>query len=156
MNPRSLRRELIFQLVETSRVMRAYVDQRARQRGTTRAQWGVISRLRRNEGMSQSELAELLDIQPISVTRMIDRLQQQNLVERRPDAQDRRAYRLYLTDEGRALAAGLDPLRQEIADHLLASVEDETITGLLGALAHIREQARPAGSEPHSAEETAA
>lgn len=156
MVPRSLRRELIFQLVETSRLMRGHVDRRARQRGTTRAQWGVLTRLRRNEGMRQAELADILDIQPISVTRMIDRLEQQNLVERRPDASDRRAYRLYLTSGGHALVEELDPLRQDIADHLLAMVDDAAITTMLATLASIREQARPADGEAPSAIETAA
>ncbi|KRE17514.1 hypothetical protein ASE63_13130 [Bosea sp. Root381] len=136
--------------------MRGHVDQRARQRGTTRAQWGVLSRLRRNEGMRQAELADILDIQPISVTRMVDRLEQQNLVERRPDPADRRAYRLYLTSEGLTLVDELDPLRQDIADNLLAIVDDATITTMLTALASIREQARPTASETAPAIETTA
>lgn len=139
---RSLRREVTFQLVETARLMRSHVDQRARQCGTTRAQWGVLSRLRRNEGMTQAQLADSLDIQPISVTRMIDRLEGQRLVERRPAPGDRRAYLLHLTSEGRTLVDGLDPLRQAIADHLLAGVDDATIPLVLEALACIREQAR--------------
>ncbi|PTM39789.1 MarR family transcriptional regulator [Bosea sp. 124] len=156
MKTRPLRREMIFQLVETARLMRGHIDQRARQRGTTRAQWGVLSRLRRNEGMRQAELADILDIQPISVTRMIDRLAQQNLVERRPDPSDRRAHRLYLTSEGLALVDDLDPLRQDIADHLLAMVDDTTIATMLAGLASIRERARPTDSETLPAIETAA
>jgi MarR family transcriptional regulator for hemolysin len=82
---RPLKRELTFQLVETARLLRTYVDQRARQHGTTRAQWGVLSRLRRQEGLNQAALAEQLDLQPISLARLLDRLEQQKLVERRPD-----------------------------------------------------------------------
>lgn len=156
MKERSLRRELIFQLVETARLMRGHVDSRAREHGTTRSQWGVLSRLRRNEGMKQAELAEVLDIQPISVTRMIDRLAQQGLVERRPDPSDRRAYLLYLTGPGRALVDGLDPVRQQIADHLLGGVEDEALTGVLAVLGTIRERARPIQGEPMPVAETAA
>lgn len=139
---RPLRRELIFQLVETSRMLRTHVDQRARQHGTTRAQWGVMTRLRRQEGLNQAALAELMDLQPISLARLLDRLQGQNLIERREDPADRRAYRLYLTPAGRALVDELDDLRTAIAQELLGGVDDEVILAALTALAAIREQTR--------------
>ncbi len=139
---RPLRRELVFQLVETSRLLRTYVEQRARQHGTTRAQWGVMSRLRRQEGLNQAALAEQMDLQPISLARLLDRLQNQNLVERREDPSDRRAYRLFLTPEGRALVDELDPVRSEIAQDVLGEAEEDAILSALGTLAMIREQIR--------------
>ncbi|MCU4181984.1 MarR family winged helix-turn-helix transcriptional regulator [Bosea sp. BH3] len=139
---RPLRREFIFQLVETSRLLRTYVDQRARQHGTTRAQWGVMTRLRRQEGLNQASLAELMDLQPISLARLLDRLQNQNLIERRQDPADRRAYRLHLTPTGRALVDDLDEVRTEIAQDLLGGVDEEAILAALGALATIRDQTR--------------
>lgn len=140
---RPLRREFMFQLVETSRLLRTYVDQRARQHGTTRAQWGVMARLRRQEGLNQAALAEQMDLQPISLARLLDRLQRQNLIERREDPADRRAYRLYLTPEGRALVDDLDQVRTAIAQEVLGSVEESSILAALEALAAIREQTRP-------------
>jgi DNA-binding MarR family transcriptional regulator len=139
---RPLRREFMFQLVETSRLLRTYVDQRARQHGTTRAQWGVLARLRRQEGLNQAALAELMDLQPISLARLLDRLQDQNLIERREDPGDRRAYRLYLTPVGRGLVDELDAVRTEIAQEVLAGVDDNAILAALDALAAIREQTR--------------
>lgn len=139
---RPLRREFMFQLVETSRLLRTYVDQRARQHGTTRAQWGVMSRLRRQEGLNQAALAEQMDLQPISLARLLDRLQGQNLIERREDPADRRAYRLYLTPEGRALVDDLDDVRTAIAQEVLGSVEEQSIVSALETLAAIREQTR--------------
>lgn len=139
---RPLRREFMFQLVETSRLLRTYVDQRARQHGTTRAQWGVMSRLRRQEGLNQAALAEQMDLQPISLARLLDRLQGQNLIERREDPADRRAYRLYLTPEGRALVDDLDQVRTEIAQEVLGAVEEQSIVSALETLATIREQTR--------------
>lgn len=139
---RPLRREFMFQLVETSRLLRTYVDQRARQHGTTRAQWGVLARLRRQEGLNQAALAELMDLQPISLARLLDRLQGQNLIERREDPADRRAYRLYLTPAGRALVDELDEVRTEIAQEVLGGVNDASILAALDALAAIREQTR--------------
>jgi len=139
---RPIRREFMFQLVETSRLLRTYVDQRARQHGTTRAQWGVMSRLRRQEGLNQAALAEQMDLQPISLARLLDRLQGQRLIERREDPADRRAYRLYLTPEGRALVDDLDEVRTAIAQEVLGSVEEQSIVSALETLAAIREQTR--------------
>lgn len=139
---RPLRRELTFQLVETARLLRTHVDQRAREHGTTRAQWGVLGRLRRQEGLNQVSLAEQLDMQPISVARLIDRLEDQKLVERRPDPRDRRAHLLHLTPQGRALVDGLDGLRSEIATDLLGDVEEDAIRTALETLATVRERIR--------------
>ena len=105
-NP-AVRREILFQITDVARAMRTYVDQRAREHGMTRAQWGVLLRLERQEGMMQAEMAEALEIQPISVARLIDRLCSQELVERRPHPSDRRANCLYLTDKGRSHAVQL-------------------------------------------------
>ncbi|WP_199084664.1 MarR family transcriptional regulator [Bosea sp. ASV33] len=139
---RPLRRELVFQLVETSRLLRTYVEQRARQHGTTRAQWGVMSRLRRQEGLNQAALADQMDLQPISLARLLDRLQNQNLIERREDPTDRRAYRLYLTTEGRSLVDDLDAVRTDIAHEVLGDVDETSILSALETLSAIREQTR--------------
>lgn len=139
---RPLKRELTFQLVETARLLRAYVDQRAHQHGTTRAQWGVLGRLRRQEGLNQVALAEQLDIQPISVGRLLDRLEQQKLVERRPDPNDRRAYLLHLTPDGRALVDDLDTVRGEIAGEVLDGVDEAAIMTTLETLAAVSERIR--------------
>ncbi|MBN9456479.1 MAG: MarR family transcriptional regulator [Bosea sp.] len=139
---RPLRRELMFQLVETSRLMRTYVDQRAREHGTTRAQWGVLSRLRRQEGLNQAALAEQMDLQPISLARLLDRLQSQDLIERRENPADRRAYLLYLTTGGRRLVDDLDDVRGAIAGELLGDVGDDAVLSALETLGMIRERVR--------------
>ena len=95
--PTNPKREVLFQLADVARALRTYVDQCARRHGMTRAQWGVLLRLERQEGMTQAEMADALEIQPISLVRLIDRLCEQKLVERRPHPSDRRANRLYLT-----------------------------------------------------------
>ncbi|MBX9910108.1 MAG: MarR family transcriptional regulator [Beijerinckiaceae bacterium] len=149
--PRPLKRELMFQLVETARLLRTYVDQRARQNGTTRAQWGVLARLRRQEGLNQAALAEQLEMQPISLARLIDRLEGQALVERRADPRDRRAYLLHLTPDGRQLVDDLDALRGDIAGEVLDGIEETAIKTALETLAAIRERTRtekPARSLP--------
>ena len=139
---RPLRRELMFQLVETSRLMRTYVDQRAREHGTTRAHLCVLSRLRRQEGLNQAALAEQMDLQPISLARLLDRLQSQDLIERRENPADRRAYLLYLTTGGRRLVDDLDDVRGAIAGELLGDVGDDAVLSALETLGMIRERVR--------------
>src|ERR1700704_876558 len=120
--PVNFRREVLFQLSDVARTMRTYIDQRAREHGMTRAQWGALARLERQEGMTQAEMAETLEIQPISLVRLIDRLCLHGLVERRPHPRDRRANRLYLTEKGHATLASFTPLGKEIANEVLASI----------------------------------
>src|SRR6478736_360237 len=93
----STERDLAFLLSDTARLLRTCADQEARRFGMTRAQWAVLFRLQRNEGLKQSELADLLEVQPITLTRLIDRLCENGLIERRSDPNDRRAKRLFLT-----------------------------------------------------------
>jgi DNA-binding MarR family transcriptional regulator len=144
---RPLKRELVFQLVETSRQLRTYVDHRARENGTTRAQWGVLARLRRVEGLKQAALAEMLEMQPISLTRLVDRLEGQGLVERRADPGDRRARLLHLTPPGRALVDELDELRASIAGEVLNGVDDAAMAATLTTLATVRERLRSPAAE---------
>src|SRR5258708_25200050 len=92
-----LKRQLVAQLVESSRLLRNYIDHRAKGRGTTRAQWIVLFRLRQQEGLSQVDLAEVLELQPISLVRLLDRLVEHGLLERRPDPRGSRANQLILT-----------------------------------------------------------
>src|ERR1700761_6333977 len=132
------KRQLVTQLVESSRILRNYVDQRAKERGTTRAQWVVLFRLRTQEGLSQVDLAEVLELQPISLVRLLDRLVEQGLLERRHDPNDRRANRLFLTASGKQLVDDLDSLRDGIADDVTKNLTPEAIETSLGALGQIK------------------
>jgi MarR family transcriptional regulator for hemolysin len=85
-------------LSDISRIMRKRFDRRARELGLTRAQWRVLSRLRMHQGINQTTLADLIEIEPITLARHIDRLQEKGWVERRSDPNDRRAWLLYLDD----------------------------------------------------------
>jgi MarR family transcriptional regulator, transcriptional regulator for hemolysin len=145
---RSHKRELVFQLVETARLLRTHIDQRARRHGTTRAQWGVLARLRRGDGQTQVALADAMEMQPISLGRLIDKLEMQDFVERRPDPKDRRAYRLHITPAGRSFVDGLDALRQEIAEEVVADEHEAAIATALSVLAGIRERVHLAATEP--------
>src|SRR4051812_49444904 len=137
-----LKRQLIAQLVESSRLLRNYIDHRAKGRGTTRAQWIVLFRLWQQEGLSQVDLADVLELQPISLVRLLDRLVEHGLLERRPDPQDRRANRLFLTRAGRQLVDDLDTLRDSIAADLLQDISTQALETGLDVLRDIKERVK--------------
>src|SRR5271155_2055154 len=140
-----LKRQLIAQLVESSRLLRNYIEHRAKGRGTTRAQWIVLFRLRAQEGLSQADLAEVLELPPISLVRLLDRLVEHGLLERQPDPRDRRANRLFLTERGRQLVDDLDSLRDQIAETVLEHVPSESIQASLETLREIKDRIKGLG-----------
>ena len=143
-----LKRQLIAQLVESSRLPRNYIDHRAKARGTTRAQWIVLFRLRDQEGLSQVDLADVLELQPISLVRLLDRLVEHGLLERRHDPKDRRANRLFLTPRGRQLVDDLDSLRNAIATDVLQDVPADALQTSLGTLRDIKERIKKLSEPP--------
>jgi MarR family transcriptional regulator for hemolysin len=143
-----LKKQFIFQLVESSRLLRNYIDQRAKTRGTTRAQWIVLFRLREQEGLSQVDLADVLELQPISLVRLLDRLVEHGLVERRSDPRDRRANRLFLTKAGRQLADDLDSLRDDIATDVLQGIPAAALETSLKALHSVKDRIKTPAEPP--------
>ncbi|MGE3150870.1 MAG: MarR family winged helix-turn-helix transcriptional regulator [Pseudorhodoplanes sp.] len=146
-------RELSFLINDVARLIRTYADQRARQFGMTRAQWAVLVRLQVVEGLKQSELAEMLDIQPITLTRLLDRLCANGLIERRPCPDDRRANRLYLTPAAAPIIKRLGELGEDLMSTVLAGIDKPTVALMLTQLgiakANLRRaiQNRPAEPE---------
>jgi MarR family transcriptional regulator, transcriptional regulator for hemolysin len=136
--PLSPARELGFALHDVARLLRTYSDQRARELGTTRAQWAVLSRLQRCEGVKQNELAEALDLAPITLGRLIDKLTAAGLVERRDDAADRRANRLYLTEKAAPTLVSLGALAEDVMGRALDGLDQETVRTLTDGLKTIR------------------
>jgi MarR family transcriptional regulator for hemolysin len=104
----------------------------------------VLARLDRFEGLKQAELAEMLDLQPISLTRLLDGLAENGLIERRPDPEDRRAKRLYLTPGARPLLARLSELGEDLMETALAGLQPADVNGLLAHLATVKENLRQA------------
>ena len=151
MLPRSLNREFCFSINDVARMIRTYADQEARQFGITRAQWVVLVRLDRFEGLKQSELADMLDLQPITLTRLLDRLSASGLIERRADPNDRRANRLYLTPAARPLLEQLGELGEELMTTALAGVDRDSIERMVAQLATVKENLRQAIAQREAA-----
>src|SRR6202162_4127836 len=137
-------REFAFTLNDVARLLRTYADHRASEFGVARAQWAVMARLDRQEGLKQSELAEMLDLQPITLTRLLDRLGDSGLIERRPDPQDRRAKRLFLTPAARPLLERLGGLAEELMSTALAGIDRPTVRLMLANLSIAKENLRHA------------
>lgn len=151
-----LKRQLVAQLIETSRLLRNHIDQRAKERGTTRAQWIVLFRLRQQEGLTQVDLADVLELQPISLVRLLDRLVDHKLLERKPDPKDRRANRLFLTPKGRKLVDDLDSLRDAIAVDVLRDIPESTVESTLNALVEMKERIKTGPEIPAEADQAKA
>src|SRR3974390_461208 len=152
MSKMPLQREIGFNIMDVARMLKTYADQLARQFGISRAQWSVLVRLDRSEGLKQSELAEMLDLQPITLTRLLDRLSENGLIERRADPDDRRAKRLFLTPAARPLLERLGDLGEDLMATALAGVAPESVQHMVAQLAVVKENLRQAiqrrGSDP--------
>jgi MarR family transcriptional regulator for hemolysin len=151
MLPRTLNRELAFTLNDVARMLKTYADHKAAQLGITRAQWVVLARLDRFEGLKQSELAEMLDLQPITLTRLLDRLCENGLIERRSDPNDRRAKRLFLTAAARPMLERLGDLGEELMSTALAGVGRESVEQMVAQLATVKENLRGAIQQKNAA-----
>jgi MarR family transcriptional regulator for hemolysin len=144
MTHRTKNREMLFMISDVGRLLRTYADQKARRFGHTRAQWAVLLRLERREGLKQSDLAEDLDVQPITLTRLVDRLCESGLIERRADPNDRRAKLLYLTPAARPLLDRISQQVEDIANTVLAGLDSNAIESVLSKLGLARENLKQA------------
>lgn len=125
-----------FLLRDNSRFMKvAFTD---RVSGLTQAQWGALAQLSRHEGLNQVGLADLLEVQPITVARLIDKLVSLGVVERRPDPNDRRAQQLFLTEKAQPLLNQMWEAGDEILDEAYAGFSDEERTAFIDMLVRMR------------------
>src|SRR3984957_10856388 len=138
----------LFTLGELQRLVRAYADKQAARYGITRAQWAVLAKVERNEGMKQTELAEQMEMQPITLTRLIDKLCDNGWIERRSDDSDRRVNRLYLRKAARPLLGKLSGLRSELTATALVGINPSDAHRLLTQLETIKENVRNAIQNP--------
>jgi DNA-binding MarR family transcriptional regulator len=127
-----------FLLHDIARLMRKRFDARVRNSGLTRAQWQVLMVLSRHEGGNQAALADILDLEPITVGRLIDRMEEAGWVERRPDASDRRAHRLYITERARPMMVQLEAVGDKLIGEAFSGLTERERESLLDLLVRIR------------------
>ncbi|PKQ00339.1 MAG: MarR family transcriptional regulator [Alphaproteobacteria bacterium HGW-Alphaproteobacteria-13] len=120
-----------FLLNDTARLFRRAFNARARGSGITALQWRLVTYLIRHDGIRQGPLAELIEVEPITLSRMVDRLVEAGLVERRADPTDRRAWLLHLTPRARAMIQSkshlVEQLTEEATEGLSAAERDQLI-----------------------------
>jgi DNA-binding MarR family transcriptional regulator len=129
-----------FLLHDVARLMRARFDAHARILGTTRQQWRLLMNLaREGEGRTQAELADALDVERITLCRMIDRLAESGLVERRPDPSDRRVWRIHLLEPAHAIIDELAGIGSRLEEETLGVLDSDERTALVGQLERLRD-----------------
>jgi DNA-binding MarR family transcriptional regulator len=139
-----------YLLNDVTLLFRKHFDRRAVKFGLTRAQWRATKMLYHREGLRQTELAESLDMEPIAVGRVIDRLQAAGFVERRPDPRDRRAWRLYITEQARVIVGDMELIARDVRKDATLGIGYDDLRQALDVLNRIKEnlQALDAGGSP--------
>ena len=128
-----------FLVGDVARLLRRNFNRRAQALGLSQAQWRALAYLSRQQGVSQASLADRLEIQPITLVRLLDRLQAAGLVTRRPDPHDRRAFRLYLTDRAQPLLARMWSIATQTREQALAGMPIQRQRMLIQSLQHLRQ-----------------
>jgi MarR family transcriptional regulator, transcriptional regulator for hemolysin len=128
-----------YLLNDVTLLLRKHFDRRAVKFGLTRAQWRALKWLHRRPGMRQNELAEQLDMEPIAVGRVIDRLQAAGFVERRPDPKDRRAWRLHDTEQARGVVDDMEDIARGLRSDATRGISAADLEHMLGTLERIKE-----------------
>ena len=127
-----------WEIGETAHALRRAFDRRAAELGVTRAQWRALAHLERKPGLRQVELADCLDVEPITLCRIVDRLQEAGHVERRQDPADRRAWQLFLTPSAEPLLTRLHEMADELSAEVFAGLSKQDIKIAREALAKVR------------------
>ncbi len=136
----SFDRDLLIVLHDVARTLRTRFDQKARAtHAMTRAQWQILSRLDRQPGMSQNEMAAICEVEPITVARLVDRLEARGLVERRADPSDRRIRRLHLLPAAKPIVETIHQAREYMNSRITAGLDEDTRNTLIDALLVIKE-----------------
>ena len=132
---------LPFEIAETAHTLRRAFTRRAAALGVTGAQWKVLVRLDRQPGLRQVELADMLDLEPITLCRIVDRLEEAGLVERSRDPEDRRAWRLHVTAKAQPLIDKLQKIGAELVEQAFTGIDPQDIETTRKVLARVRENA---------------
>jgi DNA-binding MarR family transcriptional regulator len=137
-SPDSIESDFLFLIYDVAQLVRRHADKRARQYGMTRAQWAVLARLEREPGITQSRLAVLTDVEPITIGRLVDRLEASGLIERHPDPDDRRIWRLSLTPKSTEILQLIRAFRQELHDDMADGLSAQHLKALVKCLQRMR------------------
>ena len=128
-----------FLVTDVTRLMRKLFDRRAQRFDLTRAQWRALKRLHHGEGITQNELAEFLEMEPIAVGRVIDRLQKAGFIERRADPADRRVWRLHLLAKAHGVVDDMELISNDLFRHAQRGISAAEMKQMMGVLARMKD-----------------
>ncbi len=134
----SLQTDSLILIYDVARLMRTRADRLARQHGMTRAQWVILAWLENKPGLAQIELAELVEVEPITIARLIDRLETHGFVERRADAKDRRIRRLFLRDKALPVLEEIKAYRSQLSEVMRQGLSPDQATAATQALLQMK------------------
>ena len=129
-----MKHEMLVELYDVARLMRTRFDRWARTYGMTRAQGVILARLARQPGMTQNEMAGLCEVEPITVGRLVDRLEARGLLERRLDPADRRIRRLHLLPAAEPILAEIQRYKSELLRDITSDLDEATMEIVTDAL----------------------
>ena len=144
---------LPFEIGETAHALRKAFDRLAVGLGVTRAQWKVLFKLSRKPGLRQVELADMLDLEPITLCRIVDRLEEAGLVERARAPEDRRAWRLHVTEKAQPLVDDLHKVGLQLVEQTFGGIDRKDIEITRRVLARARDNASRAGTTKRASNE---
>jgi len=135
-----MKTELLVELYDVARLMRTRFDRWARTYGMTRAQGVILARLSRQPGMTQNEMAAVCEVEPITVGRLVDRLEARGLLERRLDPADRRIRRLHLLPAAEPILKEIQHYKARLMAETTDGLDEKTIETVTAALLHMKAQ----------------
>jgi DNA-binding MarR family transcriptional regulator len=134
----TLQSDSLILIYDVARLMRTRTDRLARQHGMTRAQWVILAWLEHKPGLAQIELADLVEVEPITIARLIDRLEANGFVERRPDGKDRRIKRLYLREQALPILNDIRAYRHQLSALMSQGLSPDQVTAATQALLQMK------------------
>ncbi|MEN3929710.1 MarR family transcriptional regulator [Microvirga sp. W0021] len=137
--PADIDKDPLILLHMVGRLLRNYIDKRARDFDMTRAQWIILMYVSRTPGLTQQELANILEVEAITIGRLIDKLEQRSLIERRRDPKDRRVWRLHNLPASNDTILAINQIRKDLLTDIQNKLGDSKITVLIDALLSIKE-----------------
>lgn len=143
-----------YLVTDVTRLMRKQFDRRAVRFGLTRAQWRALKRVHRGEGITQNELAEFLEMEPIAVGRVIDRLQKAGFIERRADPSDRRCWRLHLQPKAHAVIDDMEQISNRLFREMQQGIAAADMKTMIGVLARMKDNLNALDRAEHKQGET--
>lgn len=134
----NLERSFGFLVHDVARLMRKAYDKKVKSLGLTRSQWWLLAFVFRQQGLTQSDLADVLDIGKVALSELLNRVEAKGWIERRPDASDKRVKRVYLTGDVEPILEAMQERARELQKGILSELSPERLDAMIDDLQRIK------------------